>query len=253
MGAVRRAGGGGQESKVLLALGQSGAQSSLHSADNIKIGAVQHGVLDGGGDFRLHAAIDHGITLQGDLVGGLLVGDVGQISVLDGVAQLGLFQTGDVGDAGDGAEGVDLVGLDQQLTRQVGGQELVAAAEISVGGRDSAEALIGLAGDTGDRVAVEVRLDLDLGVLLGHASGLVALVDQILELLLLQSIMLGLEQIITRLHLVTVGFLLVDLIHLHGGISGFLGEPVGIGEDRGLHSSHLLFDFEQSHFSYFLS
>ena len=62
--------------------------------------------------------------------------------------------------------------------------------------------------------------------------------------------MLRLHGVIALLQVVAVGLLLFDVLHLGVGVCSFLGQPVGIGEDCGLQSGHLLFEFKKRHFRY---
>ena len=177
--------------------------------------------------------------------------DVIQISVLDGEAELGLFQTGDVGDPGNVAQGVDLKGLDQELAGQVGGQELIASAEVSGRGGDSAEAFIGLAGHGAhDGIAVEIGLGLDLGLFLGHAgTGTAAALHSENGLLTLLFHVVGLLQNIDALgqlvHLLLLG---LDLLDRGVGVGGLLVDVVGDAFPLILQSEDLFFHFEQGHF-----
>ena len=241
-----------KEGEVLLTLCQSGAESALNGCHNIKVGAVQDGVLDSGGDLCFQTAVSNGVAGKLNLIGSLLVGHVCQICILDGVAEFRLFQTGDVGDPGDGAQRVDFERLNQKLSGKIGRQKLVAVAEISISSRDAAETFIGLAGNglTGENSAVESSLCGNQILLRSHFAVGNSLGSNGFTLLDLHAVVLCLQRVIPLLEFITVSLLLFNVLHLGGRICGFLCEPVGICEDCGLDGGHLFFQFEQSHFRY---
>ena len=231
---------GTSECPEFLLAGHSGAQCVFNLIYYVGIAAVYHGVGDFDTQFGLVPAVGHYIAGYLDLLGGFSIYDVlEEFILIDFKLYAGLFKAGDNGGLLHAAQGVFIIGLGDDLTAEVGGQQVRAAAKVGGIGRDGAEAGIPLFGAAAKAVkglyyagliaqcygTIESGFVLEQHILLGHTVAGTLLQRHRVALLFLQIIVLLLEYA-APFGEVGKGILLgLYVTHRNGGVCCLFGKP----------------------------